>query len=100
MEIVKYTNMICSRRKGVYRVSSSQGCASSVRFQTNHMNVMLLEASLWCLWRASFVMFLIAAVEETGGDSWKYSLRVSIMKEKLMGRVSTVKRKFDGEGEY
>ncbi|XP_011375650.1 importin-11 isoform X1 [Pteropus medius] len=26
-------------------------------------------------WRALFVIFLIVAVEETGGDSWKYSLR-------------------------
>jgi len=37
----------------------------------------ILETSLLHLWRASFVIFLIAAAEETGGDSWKYSLRVS-----------------------
>jgi hypothetical protein len=37
-----------------------------------------LKASLSHFWRASSVMFLVAAVEEIGGDSWKYSLRVSI----------------------
>ena len=43
----------------------------------------ILETSLLHLWRASFVIFLIAAAEETGGDSWKYSLRVSTDERKI-----------------
>lgn len=66
-----------------------QGVAFSVIFKTIHRNIRLilfkifvfqteiLETTLLNSWRALFVIFLIAAVEETGGDSWKYSLRVS-----------------------
>lgn len=88
-----YSNLVVVYRN-LCKTLCFQGFAFSVPFKTIHRNIKLilfkifvfqteiLETILFYFWRALFVIFLIVAVEETGGDSWKYSLRVSIVERK------------------
>lgn len=87
-----YSNLVVVYRN-LCKTLCFQGFAFSVPFKTIHRNIKLILfkifvfqteilETIFYFWRALFVIFLIVAVEETGGDSWKYSLRVSIVERK------------------